>query len=203
MMVSFNELNIIGLTGMSGAGKSLAASVFEAHNYRVVDCDRLARQTINNAKCAGAVKAAFPEAYVNDELCRVRMAGIVFSSYEKLKCYEKIVYPFITYSVIRFIRKYAEKGEVSFLLDAPTLYQSGADDFCRKIIAVVADKATCVKRITLRDNIGEADALMRLGSQPDARFYKENADYMVYNDGNTDSFRRSIMNILSEMTHDN
>jgi dephospho-CoA kinase len=200
MMTKFDKLNIIGLTGMSGAGKSLAAGVFAEQGYLVIDCDGLARRIITGAKCAEAIKREFPEMYDEHGIFdRIRAAEIVFTSAAKLAQYERLIYPFIAYGVIRFIADAAAKGEKNFVLDAPTLYQSKANDLCRKIIAVVAEKTSCVKRITERDNIGEESAFMRLNSQPDAAFYRSAADFYVVNNHDVSSFTKSIKSILREI----
>jgi dephospho-CoA kinase len=198
-MINFTDLNIIGLTGMSGAGKSLAARIFAESSFLVIDCDKEAKRVILESKCAEAVKSAFPEAYVNGEFCRVRMARLVFSDSQKLKQYEKIIFPFIIYEVAKIIQREAEAGERNFLLDAPTLYQSGADDFCNKIIAVVADKAACIQRITARDNISESDALLRLSSQPGAEFFEGKVDYLIENNQDCESFLQNIREIIEEL----
>ncbi|MDR2559336.1 MAG: dephospho-CoA kinase [Oscillospiraceae bacterium] len=193
-MINLSKLNIIGLTGMSGAGKSLAARVFADSGYCVIDCDKEARCVIAGEKCAEAVKSAFPEAYTNSGFDRIKMAQIVFSNKNKLKKYEEIVFPFIVFHIINIILSEAENVK-NFLLDAPALYQSGADDFCRKIIAVVADRETCVKRITMRDNISEADAFLRIDSQPDAKYYKEKASYLIRNNNDSESFLKRVSEV--------
>jgi dephospho-CoA kinase len=85
------------------------------------------------------------------------------------------------------------------MLDAPTLYQSGADEMCRRIIAVVADKTTCVRRITGRDNISEADALLRMSSQPDADFYKKRADFIIENNEGLTGLLKRADEVIKEI----
>jgi dephospho-CoA kinase len=197
-MISFNELNIIGLTGMSGAGKTLAARVFAERGFCVIDCDRIAKQIISSEKCTAEIKKVFPEMYdKHGEFNRKKAAGVVFSDTKKLKQYERIIYPFIIYGVIKYIEN--KEGKKNFLLDAPTLYQSGADDFCKKIIAVIADKATCTQRISARDSISEEDAVLRLNSQPGADFYMGRVDYLIENNGEYESFIRSIKETAEEI----
>ncbi|MDR0197207.1 MAG: threonylcarbamoyl-AMP synthase [Oscillospiraceae bacterium] len=199
---NFGELNIIGLTGMSGAGKTAAARIFAQGGYRVIDCDLIARRVISRPGCAREIGRAFPELYGLDGVFdRKKAARELFSSPEKLKRYEKIVYPYVIFGVLRAIGVYSEKGERDFLMDAPTLFQSGADDFCRKTAAVVADESVCVNRVVLRDGIERADALRRLGVQPNADFFKEKADYVIENNGDFDLFAekiRGMVNVFKE-----
>jgi dephospho-CoA kinase len=85
-------------------------------------------------------------------------------------------------------------------LDAPTLFQSGADDFCLQIIAVVAERESCIQRIMARDSIGEHDAIMRLNNQPDEAFFCENADNVIKNNGNLQEFEEEIKSWLKKTT---
>ncbi|MCL2019727.1 MAG: dephospho-CoA kinase [Oscillospiraceae bacterium] len=199
-MKDFKELNIIGLTGITGAGKSMAAELFKERGFYVINCDKEARRLISSARCSAAVKRAFPEVFdENGVLDRLKTARLVFSSRDRLKEYEGIVFPFITYGLINNIQQKADEGNFNFLLDAPTLYQSGANDLCGKIVAVVASKATCAKRITERDVISEADALMRLNAQPSAEFFKERADYFIENNGDTESYLIKIAETIDKI----
>jgi dephospho-CoA kinase len=190
-MINLQELNIIGLTGISGAGKSLAARIFAERGFFVIDCDKEARRVIAAPKCAESVRDAFPEAYASGEFDRVKMARLVFTDEKKLKSYERIIFPFIIFKILQIILLQAQNTK-NILLDAPTLFQSGANDFCRKIIAVAADKKLCAARITERDGISEADALMRLNSQPDAEFYRSRADYFIENNDDRKDFIERI-----------
>jgi len=196
-MTDFKDLNIIGLTGMSGAGKSAAARVFAENGFLVIDCDKEAKRIIAKPPCSYGVKRAFPQAYdENGEFNKVKMARIVFSNEAELKRYEKIVFPYIVHGIIKNILCQAEKGRRNFLLDAPTLFQSGADDLCGGIIAVVSEKEICAERIMERDKISEEDALLRLDSQPDAGFYEEKASCLIINNGTYEEFLKNINEII-------
>lgn len=183
---------------MSGAGKSAAAQIFAEHGFCAINCDKEARKTIAHPLCAEAVKSVFPEAYTGGEFDKIKMARLVFSDSEKLKRYEKIVFPYITYYIINYILRQAEKGVRNFLLDAPALFQSGADDLCGEIIAITADKKTCARRITERDAISEADAFLRLNSQPGANFYRERAAHFIENDSGFESFRKKVAEVIKK-----
>ncbi|MCL2077711.1 MAG: dephospho-CoA kinase [Oscillospiraceae bacterium] len=199
-MINFNELNIIGLTGMSGSGKTSASKIFAENGFCVIDCDKQARRVISQPPCADAVRCVFPEGYSdNGEFDRIKMAGLVFSDREKLARYEKIVFPYVIYDINFYILNQAQNGGRNFLLDAPTLYQSGADDLCSKILAVVSDMEICVRRIIKRDGIHRESAVMRLNAQPSVDFYKEKADFIISNDGDEESFLKRIFEIIETL----
>ena len=191
-MTSFKDVNIIGLTGMSGAGKTTAATAFERFGLDVIDCDKVARAVITRSPCADEVRNRFPEIFTDGELNRKIAAKLLFSDPLKLEQYQKTVFPYVVHEIVNLIKLSYENGKFSVILDAPTLFQSGVDDFCGKIIAVVADTPVCVKRIIERDGISEEEVLMRLDNQPNADFFRKNADLIIENNGDINEFRQKI-----------
>jgi len=188
---------ILGLTGMSGAGKSTAAKLFAENGFCVIDCDTLAREIITRSPCVDEVKTNFPEVFTDDNFDRKKAAKVLFSNPQKLQQYQKIVFPYVTYGIIKEI----EKSKDNILLDAPTLFQSKADDFCDEIIAVIADKSMCVERIVERDSVTENDAVMRLNNQPQSEFFKNKCDYIIENNGDTNDFKKEIEKISNSYTN--
>lgn len=194
------DKSIVGLTGISGAGKTIAAGIFAENGFTVIDCDKEARRIIAASPCSEAVKQAFPEVYnESGEMDRVKMSRLVFSDREKLKEYEKIIFPYITREILGIISKINAEHKEKILLDAPALFQSGADRLCGKIVAVAADREICLRRIMQRDKISESDALLRLNSQPGADFFKENADIYIENNGGEEEFIIKIKEAIGKV----
>ena len=175
---------------MSGAGKSTASKVLKEHGFFVIDCDSEARATVTRSPCIDEVRANFPAVFTDGVFERVKAAKFLFTNPQKLEQYQQIVFPYILYTILNVMNK---SDAESILLDAPTLFQSGADDFCNKIIAVVADKTICVERIMKRDSISEDDALLRLNNQPGEEFFLKNADIVIKNNGSVDEFTTKIV----------
>ena len=59
------------------------------------------------------------------------------------------------------------------LLDAPTLFESKADNLCDIIVSVIADREIRIERILKRDSITLDEAESRLNSQKNDDFYIE------------------------------
>ncbi|MCL1832777.1 MAG: dephospho-CoA kinase [Oscillospiraceae bacterium] len=180
---------VVGLTGMSGAGKSTATQAFAECGFHIIDCDIVARAVIIRSPCIDEVRGAFPEVFTNRIFDRKKAAKYLFSNAQKLDKYQNIVFPYVVYAIVRETN---ECDNHSIVLDAPTLFQSGADDFCDKIVAVTADRQTCITRIVNRDKIGEHDAVMRLNNQPDEAYFRRRCDYVIQNNGDLNELRQNI-----------
>ncbi len=187
---------IIGLTGPTGAGKSSLTHVAEKLGFQVIDCDKTARRATEK-ETAGltALSRVFGGDILTDtgELDRKALAKKAFSSKENTKLLNETLLPFIVDLVI------GECKSDKVLLDAPTLIESGLNKKCLATVGVLADKALRLKRIRARDNITCDEAVLRTDAGKDDEFYKENCDYIIYNNGEALEFQREFEGILSEI----
>lgn len=184
----------IGLTGPTGAGKSAVSSVATQLGFQVINCDVIARKAVQKGSI-GLLKLAsvFGEDILNadDTLNRKKLAEKAFSSKEKTDLLNETLLPYIR----KLIDSEIKSDKV--LLDAPTLFESGADSDCDFTVAVLADSKIRLKRIMNRDNIDEAAALLRMSAGKDDAFYIDKADYILYNNGEIDELKSDFGRILS------
>jgi dephospho-CoA kinase len=186
-MNSLNGVMVVGLTGQTGAGKSTVSKVFSSNGFSIIDADQVARKVVEKGtKCLDEIADFFGNKVINDDgtLNRKALATIVFSDKTKLETLNTITYPYITGEILRQIRVHSMKGEKLILLDAPTLFESRADDFCEIIISVLADADIREKRIILRDGLTVDQARRRMNSQLDEDFFRSHSDYIIHNNGN-------------------
>jgi len=109
------------------------------------------------------------------------------------------VFPYILKAIDVLVEKAKTAGVPILVLDAPTLFESGADSRCDYVLVVVAEKFMRVTRVLLRDKISYDDAIARMDSQLDERFFRERADFIIDNTGDLDSLMDKLNNILAEI----
>ncbi len=192
---------ILGLTGQSGAGKSSLHSVAEEYGFLCIDCDKVAHAVLQQQETVGALAAAFGSGILeNGILSRARLAAAAFQSREKTELLNSITLP----RIVREINEIIEKSEnTKILLDAPTLYESGADKMCNSVVAVLCEREERRKRIIERDNLSEAAAELRLSAEKSDEYYTEKADKIIYNSGNLAEFRQGFRELLNDISGGN
>lgn len=189
-MKGLEEVMVVGLTGQTGAGKSTVSSVFRQNGFAVINADHIARLVVEKgSKCLDEIADFFGNGILNSDgtLNRKALAAIVFTDKAKLEMLDTIMYPYITQEILSQIRSHSENGNKLILLDAPTLFESRADDFCEIIISVLADSEVREKRIISRDSLTIKQARERMNSQLDEEFFVEHSDYIIKNNDTIDS----------------
>lgn len=174
---------ITGLTGQSGAGKTTVSNVFKNEGFSVINCDLVARNvTKQGSECNRELSKYFPECFDNNfVLDRQKLAKIVFSDKESLLLLNATIFPYITKAIETEIENISSSGSEYILLDAPTLFESGANKLCDVIVSCIADRETRIERIALRDNIQKELIENRFNSQKTEKYFIEHSDYIIDN----------------------
>ena len=191
---------VIGLTGPTGSGKSIASRLADDFGFQVIDCDKTAREaTEKGTDGLKALVLAFGKEILlpDGTLNRKALAALAFKDKQSTELLNKTILPYIAEIVIK------QAARRDTLLDAPTLFESGINEICNKTFAVLADRDIRLKRIIARDNLTLKEAETRINAGKDEEFYRERADYVLYNNGDENAFLRRFSDILKEITGGN
>ena len=192
---------ILGLTGQTGAGKSTLHSVADEKGFYVIDCDKVSHCVLAfNEQLKAALCEAFGEDILTEGVIdRKKLAKAAFSNKENTELLNKTALPFI----INEINAIIEKAESDYImLDAPTLYESGADKICNYVVALLADEKIRKERIIERDNLSEEAAELRLSAAKKDEFYLNRANKVIYNNGSIEKYKNEFKDILQRITED-
>lgn len=180
---------VIGLTGQSGAGKTTVCKVFDEKGFAIINADKIARFIMEKGSpCLAEVTECFGKDILNGDgsLNRQKLADIVFGDREKLMQLNAISYPYITSEILKMINKYRDENRKYVLIDAPTLFESRADDFCDLIISVTASEKLRTERIAARDGLTPEQIKERFSSQHTEEFFINHSDFIIKNNNSAD-----------------
>lgn len=177
---------VIGLTGPTGAGKSTVAAAFEKAGCKIIDADVIAREAVTDAGCIASLKEEYGNDIISEDgiLNRRLLAQRAFSSPQSASRLNEITHPIIINEIIRRIAFYQQNGERFIVLDAPLLFESGADTLCTTTVAVTAPMEVRLRRIMARDSITIELAKARMSAQQKDLYYQKRAQYLF--DGSMD-----------------
>ena len=197
-----NKPFVVGITGQTGAGKSLAVRLMAEPDWLILDADAIAHKVVEpGTPCLAALVERFSPAILREDgsLNRQALADVAFATSESTKALNAIVHP----AVIRVITDALEKtNHPTVLIDAPLLFQAQLDDLCDVTIAVTApeDKRLC--RICQRDGINKEQAIARIKAQPTEDYYRKRATLVLENGGDELSFSEKIKTVCKEWQHE-
>lgn len=200
--MSVKKTIVVGLTGQTGAGKSTLSKLFAERGVEIIDADKIARVTIETSSgCLSDLVLEFSTEVIHPDatLNREKLAAICFGDKAKLKRLNEITFPYIIAAIVRKLVDAGRRGVPLVVLDAPTLYESGLDKRCDRVIAVVAEEETRVARIIARDDMSEEAARLRVGAQNPDAFYTARADYILTNNEDADALRFGFLEVYGKL----
>lgn len=190
---------LVGITGGSGAGKSVVSEEFKKAGIPVIDADLVAREvTSASSPALFEIAKSFGDEYIgeNGELLRKKLGSLVFQNPDKLQKLNEIIKKYIEENINS---KIGSCQSPVICLDAPLLIEYEMNERCDHVISVISEREKRIERIIKRDSLTKEDAKNRILSQPDDNFYIEKSDYILYNNGNSEALREEARKIISQL----
>lgn len=199
--MNHNEIPlVVGLTGQSGAGKTLVSRMLQERDLAVINADQVARDVVEKGKkCLLDLAVLFGVGILTPEgeLNRKALAKAVFNNAEKLKLLNKTIFPYITQEIDDRMKQLRQARESIVILDAPTLFESGYDKKCQIIVSVLANRDERLHRIVMRDKISYEEAESRLKSQHDDAYYSSRSDRVIVNNNSLEDLKMQVVELMA------
>ena len=194
-------MDLIGLTGGIGSGKSTVSSMLRELGATVIDSDEAARAVVEPGMPALAdIEAQFgPRVITDGRLDRARLAEVVFADPEARRRLEAITWPRVHEWTMLRVQEAAARGEPRVVLDIPLLFEARDPDDFKSVIVVSAPEPEQIRRLIGR-GMAEADARARIASQIPLPEKVRRATHVIDNGGDQDATRRQIERLWAEIT---
>lgn len=194
-------MDLIGLTGGIGSGKSTVSGFLRELGARVIDADEGARAVVEpGTPGLDAVLSEFgPEVVRGGRLDRQRLAGIVFNDRQALERLNAIVHPLVREWTAARLADAADDGVEFAVQDVPLLFENGYETLFRSTILVWVAEALQLERLLGR-GLPEADARARIASQLPIDEKRSRATYLIDNSGTREATRAQTEKVWTEIT---
>ena len=191
-------MNVVGLTGGIGCGKSTVSAMFAAHGVPIVDADQLARDVVApGTDGLNQIIETFGRDIVDADgaLDRQALGDVVFADEAARHKLNAITHPLIATAGARAIAELARDNPDYIVYEAALLVENNAYTMFSALIVVACKRQTQVARILARDGLDVSQANARIDAQLPLADKVAVADFVIDNDGSTDELRVRVAQV--------
>ena len=194
------SLQIIGITGGTGSGKTTALKVLEAMGALILDCDAIYHQLLQtDTDMLSQIETAFPGVVTGGVLDRKALGEVVFSDEQALQRLNAITHRCVDREVQRRLEDFATSGGRIAAIDAIELFAGNQARRCQATLAVLAKPEVRAERIMQRDGISREYAMLRIQAQRPDSYFEGLCDYILRNDGSPAEFEKECKKLFKEI----
>lgn len=194
-----NSVEIIGITGGIGSGKSTISNHLIALGYEIIDADKISKDILSyNKDCIDEIRNTFGESLVNNRgmIRRKELSVIAFSDKTQLEKLNKITHKHIIKSIKNRVDELKSQKNKKVFIDAPLLIETGLNEMCNEVWLVVANESARIKRASLNYGISEDDVRKRADTQLNDAEKMKYADIIIWNNKSIEEMYKQVDNLL-------
>jgi dephospho-CoA kinase len=178
------------------------ARTLKSKDAIIIDADRESKQLMKaGSPIWTKLIAEFGREILNPDntINRRRLGNMVFGDGYKLKKLNSIVHPGVIEQIAGKIRRYKEEGRwPAIVLDAPLLYEVGAEKLVDFTWVVAVDRQTQINRLLARDKITPEQASQRIEAQMPLEEKVARADAVINNTGSRRATREMVYDLWNQ-----
>lgn len=199
-------MEIIGITGNSGSGKSVVSEVISEKGGFIIDADKIAHDIILKGNVAyDEIIKGFGNDILNDDgqIDRKKLGNKVFNNKKSLELLNSITHKHIVEIIKKKIDEERNNSHSCIIVDAPLLIETNLHTLCSKVWLVYADREKRIQRIIKRDGISRELAEARIKNQTPYDKLKKYAHIITDNSGDDiEELKKRILCQFSKLNKD-
>ena len=192
-------MNLFGLTGGVGMGKSTTARLLQDRHVPIVDTDQLARELVLPGQPALAdIQNAFGPEFVSPDgqLRRHDLAEIVFADATARKKLEAILHPKIRERWLAQVEIWKKEGRGLGVVVIPLLFETRAESHFNKIICVACSLNSQRERLAARGWTPK-QVRQRIAAQMPIAEKISRANFVIWTEGDLQNHALQLDRILA------
>lgn len=197
-------MQVVGLTGGIGSGKSTAAAAMAERGVPVIDVDELARACVRpGSPVLAAIVERFGSAVLaaDGSLDRAALAGLVFDDPAARADLEALTHPCVRAALASELSRLRTSAEPppTVVVDHPLLVESGASADVDLVVVVEAPLPLRLERLARDRGMSEAHARARMAAQADDAARRTVADVVLVNDGDRAALEAQVAELVGRL----
>lgn len=145
-------MNLIGITGQIGSGKSETGDILKSLGFVVFDMDVWCRNMYFNPSFLIKIKQTFPYSFIKDNFHKKILREKVFSDLKELQKLEALTHPYLIQKFLKTIHNF-RFSPYPFFIETALLYKMNLAKYCQKVIITTAPYKIIKQRVIKRDGI--------------------------------------------------
>lgn len=195
-----DSLQVVGITGGTGCGKTTALNVLREMGALVIDADAVYHELCRSCEeMLKKIDARFPGSVEKGVLQRKKLGEIVFSDGQALEDLRSITDAYVEREIDSRLAAHAAAGGKFAAVDAINLLDTKLVEYLTASVGITAPAEVRIARLVARDGISEEYARMRIRAQQPERYFEENCDYTIRNDASPEAYRRKCEELFTQI----
>ena len=189
-------MQVLGLTGSIGTGKSTTAAMFHDLGIPVHDADATVHD-LYRTDAVAPVAARFPEAVRDGVVDRKALSSTLAKFPDRFRELEAIIHPLVRAREAAFLDAERQNGSFLVVLDIPLLFETGGEARVDKVVVVTCDLQTQRERVLARPGMTEEKLQLILSRQiPDAE-KRRRADFVIDTGRGLEAARKQVEEVIA------
>jgi dephospho-CoA kinase len=160
------EMNVYGLTGNMGCGKSTVGEFLQKKHPDVYlfDCDKVAKDLLSDSENTEEIKKILgDDVFDNEKINRQKVAKLIFSNPNKKQAFEEFIHPLVWKKLAEEIQKGDE--DKIFIVESAIFYEIEKEKDISRVIVVTCNPNEQINRIKKRNGWSDSQIEERLKYQ--------------------------------------
>ena len=181
-------MEVWGITGIIGSGKSTAIEILEAQGFPCIDADDVAKLVVDKNTELGhpgfeSVYRAFGNGILDSQggLDRVKLRKRIILNADDRATLEQIVHPLILAYINQRVSEWRDSGVSLGFVEGARLVESGFHRSLSGLLVITAEEKTIINRVVKRDSMGKDEVRAMVEVQDQNSMLRE-AKFQLPND---------------------